>query len=233
MASREDSEAEFADESDPDSSSTLPLDDPPSVERRELVGRPDLWGVKRAFQIDFLLDQGLEPEHRLLDVGCGTLRGGVPLIDFLEPGCYVGVESRYETMAEGIEELTRHDLEEKRPILITADLLSVVDYLPAFDFIWAYSVLFHMRDPVVEDTLGFVSEHLRDGGVFYANVEAGERKEEGWLDFPVIRRPLEWYRQKASEEGLELTSLGTLRDLGQESGLDRDDEQRMLRIEPT
>lgn len=202
----------------------------PAVPRRELVGRPDLWGVKRAFQIDFLAEQGLQPHHRLLDVGCGTLRGGVPLVDYLEPGGYVGVESRYEAMKEGIEELARHGLEEKRPILVTADLLSVVDYLPAFDVIWAFSVVFHMRDPVVDDTFGFVSTHLREGGVFYCNVETGSRKEEEWLDFPVIRRPLDWYRDRASEHGLDCTDLGTLAELGQDSGLERDDEQRMLEI---
>lgn len=202
----------------------------PSVSRRELVGRPDLWRVKRDFQIDFLLRQGLKPEDRLLDVGCGTLRGGIPLIDYLDPGRYVGVESRYEAMEVGLEELDRHGLEHKQPILISADLLSVVDYLPAFDVIWAFSVLFHMRDPVVDDTLAFVAAHLRDDGVFYGNVETGERTEEEWLAFPVIRRPLKWYRDKASEHGLACDVLGMLEDLGHESGLDRDDEQRMLEL---
>lgn len=208
------------------------LKEPPSVPRRELVGRPDLWGVKRTFQIEFLFDHGLEPDHRLLEVGCGTLRGGIPLIEYLEAGRYVAVESRYEAMRQGLDELNRHGLEEKRPILITADLLSVVDHLPEFDVIWAFSVLFHMRDPVVDDTFTFVATHLRDGGVFYGNVETGIRKEEEWLDFPVIRRPLEWYREKASAHGLSCDELGTLEELGQESGLKRDDEQRMLELRP-
>lgn len=206
----------------------LSITEPPPAERRELVGRPDLWGEKRAFQIRFLRSRGLEADDYVLDVGCGTLRGGVPLIDFLERGHYVGVETRYEALSEGMQELARHELEEKRPILITADLLSVVDYLPAFDYVWAYAVVFHMRDPVVEDTLEFVSEHLRPGGRFYANVEVGPRKEESWLEFPVIRRPLAWYRECAARCDLEMRNLGTLRSLGQNSGLDRDDEQRML-----
>lgn len=217
----------------PDTSSTetLFLEDPPPEKRRELVGRPDLWGVKRAFQFEFLLSRGLEPEHSLLDVGCGTLRGGVPFIAYLEEGRYVGVESRYEAMREGLEELARHDLEKKRPILLTADLLSVVDHLPPFDFIWAYSVVFHMRDPVVEDTLAFVATHLREGGRFLANVEAGERNEEEWLEFPVIRRPLAWYRERAAAHGLETRNLGTLRSLGQDSGVERDDQHLLLEFQ--
>lgn len=220
------------DDSDPSSELvTFDEPDPPPVERRKLVGEPHLWDVKRSFQIEFLVDEGLEPHHRLLDVGCGTLRGGAPLIDYLEAGHYVGVESRYEPMKEGLEELLRHDLEEKRPIFLTADLLSVVDYLPSFDFIWAFAVLFHMRDPVLEDTLSFVSRHLNDGCAFYANVETGERKEEGWLEFPVIQRPLEWYREKAADQGLTVENLGTLRSLGHRSELERDDEQLMLKFE--
>lgn len=50
------------------------LGDAPPVDRREMVGVPHLWTVKRRFQVEFLRDRGLEPDHRLLDVGCGTLR---------------------------------------------------------------------------------------------------------------------------------------------------------------
>ena len=50
----------------------------PARRRRAMVGPPELWDLKRAFQIRFLRDHGLEPGHRLLDLGCGTLRGACP-----------------------------------------------------------------------------------------------------------------------------------------------------------
>jgi len=46
--------------------------------------------MKRRFQIDFFRRQGLRPDQTLFDLGCGTLRGGIPIIDYLEPGFYTG-----------------------------------------------------------------------------------------------------------------------------------------------
>src|SRR4051794_24004227 len=42
--------------------------------RRRVGGR---WQELGSLQLDFMVAQGLQPQHRLLDVGCGALRGGV------------------------------------------------------------------------------------------------------------------------------------------------------------
>ena len=39
-----------------------------------------LWEALGSLQFKFMIDRGLEPQHVLLDVGCGTLRGGVRFI---------------------------------------------------------------------------------------------------------------------------------------------------------
>jgi len=46
--------------------------------RHALVGAGYLWELKREFQIEFLKEAGLSPGDYLMDVGCGTLRGGDP-----------------------------------------------------------------------------------------------------------------------------------------------------------
>ena len=58
--------------------------------RHGMVGPPYLWKMKREFQIKFLTDMDLKPDHYLLDLGCGTLRGGIPIIEYLEIGHYFG-----------------------------------------------------------------------------------------------------------------------------------------------
>ena len=36
-----------------------------------------LWDQMGQHQFDFLKKKGLKPQHKLLDIGCGSLRGGV------------------------------------------------------------------------------------------------------------------------------------------------------------
>jgi hypothetical protein len=43
-------------------------------------------------QLSYLLLAGLNPDSKVVDVGCGVLRAGYWLIHFLDPGCYFGIE---------------------------------------------------------------------------------------------------------------------------------------------
>jgi cyclopropane fatty-acyl-phospholipid synthase-like methyltransferase len=199
--------------------------------RHGLVGQARLWEMKRNFQIRFLRSQGLRPEHRLLDVGCGTLRGGLPLIDYLHAEHYTGVEVRANVLAEGRQELAEAGLEHKRPALIHADDLSDLS-LGEFDYVWAFSVLIHMSNDIATGCLRFVENHLAPGGVFFANVNIGERRDERWQGFPIVWRPWSFYDDLARQNGLAVTSMGALETLGHVSGA-RADAQPMLRfVEP-
>ena len=60
--------------------------------RHSLVGPEHLWKMKRDFQIRFLKDMNLQPEHYLIEIGCGTLRGGIPIINYLQKGHYFGAD---------------------------------------------------------------------------------------------------------------------------------------------
>src|SRR5260370_20885197 len=85
---------------------------------REAVG--GLWDEIGQLQIDFLVSQGLMPHHRLLDIGCGSLRGGAKLVRYLDPGHYAGVDLHENLINAGYEiELAKAGL---RPTLPTANL---------------------------------------------------------------------------------------------------------------
>lgn len=196
--------------------------------RHGLVGRPDLWRMKRAFQIDFLRRQGLQPGHHLLDIGCGSLRGGAALIAYLEPGCYCGIDVRSSVLDEAKKELRREKLSAKRPELVLVDEMADLDLRRRFDVLWAFSVLFHLADPILDACFAMAARHLQSDGVFFANVIVGEGTPGTWQGFPVAARPLESYRAMARHHGLHAGVVGTLAELGHHSDDVSQDSQTML-----
>jgi len=198
--------------------------------RHALVGPAELWKMKRDFQIRFLRDMGLKPGHYLFEIGCGTLRGGLPLIQYLENGHYHGVEVREEVLEEGRKELRESGLEGKNPTLLLSSNISQLTVNQKFDYIWAFSVLIHMNDTILNDTLDFVSKNLSKKGVFYANVNIGDREEGNWQGFPVVTRAFEFYSQACTMNGLVVSDLGPLKRLGHIANVESQDNQRMLKI---
>lgn len=197
-------------------------------ERHALVGRPDLWRMKRAFQIDFLRGRGLCPDDIVVDIGCGSLRGGIALIDYLHPGGYVGIDVRQSVLDEARRELAREKLAHKQPRLILASSLAEVDPGMPVDLFWAFSVLFHLSDTILAECIAMVARHLAPHGVFYANIIDGLGMPGEWQSFPVVARPLQAYRELAAHHGLEVEQLGRLDDLGHHSGDASQDSQIML-----
>lgn len=199
------------------------------VRRHALVGPPALWRAKREFQIRFLMEHGLGSDDYLLDLGCGTLRGAIPVIAFLDSGHYFGADVRAVAIAEARKELDDYALAGKHPTLIAGDVSeTMVDQ--RFDVVWAFSVLFHMTDAILAHTLTFVSAHLAEHGVFYANVILGSGESARWREFPVAPRPLSFYQQLCADHGLRALDLGELSGLGHRTGDPSQDSQHMLEI---
>lgn len=200
-----------------------------TFERRQaMVGPSHLWKMKRDFQIRFLKSRGTLPSHHVLDLGCGVLRGGLPIIEYLDDRHYYGIESRKAVLDEGVRALHEAGLQSKAPTLFVFDDLSSVTLDHHFDLIWAFSVLIHMEDKILNACLEFASRHLLRDGRMYANVNVGNEKERRWQEFPVVSRSLEFYRSAAERCGLDVTTIGTLQSLGHVSGSPGQDLQTML-----
>jgi SAM-dependent methyltransferase len=202
----------------------------PREKRHSLVGQPHLWKMKRSFQIAFLQDVGMKPEHYLLDIGCGTLRGGIPMIRYLNEGHYFGIDTRSKALTEARKELSTAGLNSKNPVLVCASPSSAVDLGRTFDYVWAFSVLLHMTDDILDDCLAFVRRHLAQDGVFYANVNVGARLSGAWKGFPVVWRTFESYQQNLGRHGFALEDIGPLRAFGHVTGLQEQDDQRVFKM---
>ena len=70
-----------------------------------LGGPPKLFETAGRMQLILMLREGLYPTSKVLDVGCGCLRGGYWLINFLAPGGYCGVEPNRAMVEAGLTHL--------------------------------------------------------------------------------------------------------------------------------
>ena len=50
-------------------------------------GPPQYFEIVGRLQLATLVREGIYPQSKVLDVGCGCLRGGYWVIHFLDPGC--------------------------------------------------------------------------------------------------------------------------------------------------
>jgi len=157
------------------------------------VGPADLWDEMRAWQFEFLVDEaGLGRDDTLLDLGCGVLRGGIPLIDYLDAGHYVGMDISADALAKGREFVREHGLEHKNPRLVNNDDLRFQHIaLSRFqaDIVWAQSVLTHLPPEEIQELLAHVDQVLDEGGMFYATWyeadEIVERRNGIGFEYPL------------------------------------------------
>lgn len=112
------------------------------------------------------------------------------------------------------QQIGRHELSAKNPRLICSDGFGNEELGDRrFDYMWAFSVLFHMSDEILEQLFSSVAKRLRAGGMFVANVQT-DLESSTWLQFPFVKRTVDDYRQAAAHHGLNTTDLGTIEERG-------------------
>ncbi len=135
--------------------------------RREYVG--GLWEEMGLFQLDQLTKLGLQPHHRLLDIGCGSLRGGVRFARWLQPGNYYGHDLHPELIAAGIaEELVPQNITVPPENFTCNADFDFSGFVTLFDFALAQSVFSHLPFNSIRLCLARLVPHLRPGGKCYA-----------------------------------------------------------------
>jgi SAM-dependent methyltransferase len=129
----------------------------------------DKWDQLGRLQFDFLVEQGLEPRHYLLDVGCGSLRGGVHFIAYLDEGHYYGVDRHAGLLQQGREiELARSGLTAKQPTLVKTGSFDFGLLGRHFDYAIAQSLFSHLSINEILRCLANIEVALEPGGKFFA-----------------------------------------------------------------
>lgn len=71
--------------------------------------------------LDVAINEGLQPDQRFVDYGCGSLRLGRQVLDYLAPGNFVGMDVTQHFLDLGRDFLGPERLAEKRPDLAVID----------------------------------------------------------------------------------------------------------------
>ena len=111
-------------------------------EHRNFVG--GLWGELGGLQFEFIKERGLAPNHRLVDIGCGALRGGVHFVRYLDQGNYYGLDINASLIKAGKKELAKSELISKQPNLLVDNKFRMTRFGASFDYAIAVSVFTHL-----------------------------------------------------------------------------------------
>ena len=197
------------------------------TQAEEMMSRHGFLGVPVATfeqagreQLVALLQEGLHPESKVLEIGCGCLRIAYWLVRFLDPGCYHGIEPAGQRVEYGLQYLfaaREANLKQAR-FDFNADFDSSV-FSARFDFFLARSIWTHACKRQIEATLDSFIRDSTPAGIFltsYLPAQSAEDDYQGdrWVgtshesDTPgVIRHSLTWIVQQCEKRGLELDEL--------------------------
>ena len=138
------------------------------------------WDEMGRIQLEFLIGQGLTPDRRFLDVGCGSFRAGRHLVSYLDPGNYYGIDISADVIETGYQVELDDAGRDRLPLanLRMTDRFDA-DFGVRFDMAIAQSVFTHVSLNHVRLCLHRVAKVMKPGGKFYATFS--ERPQ----DYPV------------------------------------------------
>mmetsp|Transcript_23988 Transcript_23988/g.43908 ORF Transcript_23988/g.43908 Transcript_23988/m.43908 type:complete len:240 (+) Transcript_23988:2162-2881(+) len=138
---------------------------------RGIIG--GMWDEVGQLQFDHLVQAGLRPDQRLLDLGCGCLRGGLHFIPYLNPAHYYGIDISQDLMDVGYDvELAQAGLQQRMPRsnLICSDIFDARGFGVTFDVVLAQSVFTHLPLNHLKLCLAQLRDVTAPGALFFATV---------------------------------------------------------------
>ena len=133
---------------------------------RDFVG--GLWSELGQLQFEFLKQFGLQSHHKLLDIGCGSLRGGIHFIKYLDRGNYYGLDINASLIEAAKLEVKQELLEDKTPHLLVDDQFSIDKFGEKFDFMLSISLFTHLPINNIIRCLAEVKKNLKPQGKYFS-----------------------------------------------------------------
>jgi hypothetical protein len=148
-----------------------------------------LWDEIGKLQFDFLVARGLEPSHVFLDIACGSLRGGLHFIPYLDPGHYLGIDREKRLIDRGLAvEVDPVVVATKRPEFVVSSSFEFNRFSKVPQMSLAQSLFTHLDRPDIALCLAnlraFVAEgHQLFATFFEASVTEAPGASHSWKAF--------------------------------------------------
>ncbi len=144
---------------------------------REYVGSNEISGE---VQLGLLMRVGLRPSSHVLEIGCGCLSAGLPIVRYLDAGHYVGIDPNVWLRRTVMRTAAvRAVVVRKLPTFLSNDAFDASALGRSFDFVLSHSVLSHAAYWQLELYLRNVRRVLKPTGVVLASLRLAEGNQHG------------------------------------------------------
>ena len=185
-----------------------------------MVGPLGFWKELQAYQLNTLVRNGLKPEHKLLDLGCGPLQGGIAFIKYLDVNNYYGIDKREASINAGNKQIKKYRLENKNPVIILTDDFGKKELNGTkFNFVWASQILYYFDDNTLINLMDRLSVCLADGGKFLGDIIGPKHYEFKTKEHNWYLHSVDSLNEIANNFDLKVQNLGEIADFGYPSRL--------------
>jgi cyclopropane fatty-acyl-phospholipid synthase-like methyltransferase len=177
---------------------------------RAYVGPPKDYDLVSAMVFNLLTCLGLRQHHRVLDIGCGSLRSGRLLIPYLNKGNYFGVEPNRWLVEDGVANEIGSDLIKiKQPVFSFNTSMKEFKAPLNLDFALAQSIFSHCGKDLIEQWLIQMHSHLKDDGALMATflINTEDFEGNGWIYPGCVGYKAETIAELAAKCGFEFRIL--------------------------
>ena len=184
----------------------------PGPAMSDFTGGPEeLFDAAGREQLAALLDHGLVPASRVVDLGCGALRGGRWVIPILDAGNYFGVEPNREMLDRGLSEFVDPEmLRIKHPRFSNNDSFDLSEFDTRFTHFLLRSIWTHASKLQIRQCLdAFVSHSTPDAVMLTSRISRSIDPRRGLSDY----RGSDWRGRshESSSPGMVAHSLRWIR----------------------
>lgn len=204
-----------------------------------LGGPPNLFEDAGRKMLMVLLNEGLLPYSKVLDIGCGCLRGGYWTIRFLNSNCYFGIEPNKTMLKTGLKCLfSEKTLEYKQPSFDHNESFNASVFNTRFDYFLARSIWTHASKLQIILMLDSFINNGHSRSVFLtsfinAETEMEEYLGDAWIgkshesnEAGIVKHSFSWIESECLKRGLEAQIIDN-------DTFDLNNNQRWIKITKT